>query len=1030
VRRLILLALMGVLALRAVAAEHATRVTVDELQRALAASENAHRTDGEVAEQLAGMELTERLSTASLARLKADLPGVKAQQALVALADSSVFLDPPDAEIPANPRPDAAALRQMLVSLVNYVNTTVRQLPNFMATRDTTRFEDRPLQDVQGPVGMTTLIYLPLHVVGRSNVLVAYRDGHEVLEKVAEKSKRGESQERGLFTEGVFGPILSTVVGDALKGAITWSRWEEGASGTEAVFHYSVPKEKAHYSVGFCCVAGGVTTETHESPGSYSLDTPEPSDWHSFAEVAAYHGEIAFDPVNGAILRITLEADMPPHEVVSKNGMMVEYGTVDIAGKSYICPLRGVSMLMAHSTKPPLGMAHPPESYVSPTKTFLNDAVFEQYRRFGSETRIVSGDGIEAGGSAPGVVAADSASPQSAQEAKTEIAETSAAPTAGDTVATPAPVTVAVPAIPEEPEISVGAASDLGGNNQPGQPTNAALDQGPGYTLKVTSRLVDVGIVAFDKKGHPVTDLKAQDFEVYDNGVKQEIRFFSAFDVSAPAVANAGASAADATFSNRATEANAGSLASGRTQGGATILLIDESHMAWPDLTNARSQMLDFLASAPAGERIGLYTMSSLGFRVLVEVTTDHAALAATLKKWMPKAGSVAQAQNEETRNRRQMDEVMHPSDLGSVNGNEANPPEGLSFVDPQLLTMGSNPARASLIILVGVARRLAAVPGHKNLIWVSSDNVFADWGNQEVGTDRKIGSLDSFALRAQEAMNDAHVAVYPFDVSQLETSAIAADTQHRNVQVTPTNPFGATIPTDYSGGRATAEMHQDIHPIQWPVRQVAEATGGRAIRRSGDLVGALSEIVEDGHAIYQLSFSPSQAADDKYHAITVKLSGKAHGLTLNYRTGYLYTKEPATLKERFQQAVWQPADANEVTVTTEVHRMEQGANMKIVIAARDLDLQKQADRWMDRLDVFFVQRDDAGVRAQVEQQTLGLRLKEPTYKQVLSTGIPYEHDVQLKKGVASLRIVVVDKNSGRMGSVTIPVSVVDPDKQ
>ena len=86
-RRLILLALMGVLALRAVAAEHATRVTVDELQRALAASENAHRTDGEVAEQLAGMELTERLSTASLARLKADLPGVKAQQALVALAD-------------------------------------------------------------------------------------------------------------------------------------------------------------------------------------------------------------------------------------------------------------------------------------------------------------------------------------------------------------------------------------------------------------------------------------------------------------------------------------------------------------------------------------------------------------------------------------------------------------------------------------------------------------------------------------------------------------------------------------------------------------------------------------------------------------------------------------------------------------------------------------------------------------------------------------------------------------------------------
>jgi hypothetical protein len=103
---------------------------------------------------------------------------------------------------------------------------------------------------------------------------------------------------------------------------------------------------------------------------------------------------------------------------------------------------------------------------------------------------------------------------------------------------------------------------------------------------------------------------------------------------------------------------------------------------------------------------------------------------------------------------------------------------------------------------------------------------------------------------------------------------------------------------------------------------------------------------------------------------------------------------------------------------------------MKIVIAAGDLDLEKQADRWMDRLDVFFVKRDDAGVRAQVEQQTLGLRLKEPTYRQVLSTGIPYEHEVKLNKGVASVRIVVVDKNSGRMGSVTIPVSAIGSDGQ
>ena len=149
---------------------------------------------------------------------------------------------------------------------------------------------------------------------------------------------------------------------------------------------------------------------------------------------------------------------------------------------------------------------------------------------------------------------------------------------------------------------------------------------------------------------------------------------------------------------------------------------------------------------------------------------------------------------------------------------------------------------------------------------------------------------------------------------------------------------------------------------------------------------------MDDGNATYLLSFSPDQPADGHYHAITVKLIGKQRGLTLRYRTGYLYTKEPATLKDRFQQAVWQPADANELTVTTKVLRMEQRANLKLNIAAGGLDVEQQSERWMDKLDVFFIQRDDAGLHAQVEGQTLGLRLKSSTYQKLLSTGIPYEH--------------------------------------
>ena len=563
----------------------------------------------------------------------------------------------------------------------------------------------------------------------------------------------------------------------------------------------------------------------------------------------------------------------------------------------------------------------------------------------------------------------------------------------------------------------------------PDEPAAAPEPQPGSVTLKMTSRLVDVGVTVYDKKGRPVRDLKQDDFELYDNGRKQRIRFFNEFsaDATPPASPQPAPADAEETFSNRLPEANSTGSAPQAQENAATILLIDESHIGWADLSNVRQQFLKFFSGVAPGQRIALYAMNSLGFRVLTEVTTDHAALIARLQKWMPTAQSVQQAQDEETRNRQQINEVHNVADLNSVNGNQVDVPDAEQPVDPQLLTMGDNPARAALIILGEVARHLAAIPGHKSLVWVSSDNVFADWRDQQVGIDKSPKEVDSFALRAQEAMNEAHAAVYPFDVSQLEGGAITADIQHRNVELDQAAADTAALAPGSAGGarnmtagRITAEMNQDLHPIQGPIRQIADATGGRTIRRAGDLAGQLAEVVAEGNASYMLGFSPDTNADNQYHNVTVKLSGK-HGLSVRYRTGYFYAKEPATLRERFQQAVWQPTDANEVAVTAAVDKMTSGANVKISVATGDLGMEERGGRWMDKLDFFFIQRDDAGIHAQVDGQTLGLRLKPATYQNLLPAGIPFEREVRVNPGTASLRVLVVDENSGRMGSVTVP---------
>ena len=102
--------------------------------------------------------------------------------------------------------------------------------------------------------------------------------------------------------------------------------------------------------------------------------------------------------------------------------------------------------------------------------------------------------------------------------------------------------------------------------------------------------------------------------------------------------------------------------------------------------------------------------------------------------------------------------------------------------------------------------------------------------------------------------------------------------------------------------------MQQDTHAVRPAIQHLAQATGGQSFRRSGNVLGELDSVVADGDAAYLLSFSPDTQPDGKYHQITVTVPARP-GIKLRYRTGYLYSKEPSTLKDRMTQAVWQPQD-------------------------------------------------------------------------------------------------------------------------
>jgi VWFA-related protein len=345
------------------------RITVEQLEQAL--SITGGRSDDDEARQLSGMELTERLSTAMLATLEPQLRGKKSRQALVALADASVFLAPPAGEIPSTPPPDAATQRLIISRTVAYVNKTIPKLPNFFAHRTVVEYHERPSKP--GQTWKTATGDQSLYLDETFKATMLFRDGKEVVNEETVKGKPLKQGERNLNTIGTFGPLLVTVlVGATSKGSeLSWSRWEQGPNGPRAIFRYRVPHETLHFSVGF----GYLSTDDRLVP--FQQDVP-------------FHGEFAVDPASGAILRLTVQADLKPALPLARSGVMVEYGPVMIGEASYICPLRSVSISRPRTV---MAIHEWGENFkvYAPFESVLGDMAYEKYHLFRPTARMLPG---------------------------------------------------------------------------------------------------------------------------------------------------------------------------------------------------------------------------------------------------------------------------------------------------------------------------------------------------------------------------------------------------------------------------------------------------------------------------------------------------------------------------------------------------------------------------------------------------------------------------------------------------------------
>jgi hypothetical protein len=354
-RRLAMLLLIVTMSSPAFAAR---KVSVRELRQILV--EARGKPDGRIAGRLRGLELSDRLSGAELTRWEAAMPGEKSRQALELLADGAAFLDPPAPPGSGATKPEMEAQLHMITLAIAYVKSVLPRLPNFTATRETRRYREvKPV----GPHGQETMLaHTPTEEVDDAVETLLYRNGEETVDALKTMRMRTGIPGSELTTHGVFGPMLGIVMTDAIRNKLTWGRWEQDADNPVAVFLFAVPKERSHYQVDFCCLQSGKTRD------------------REFREYAAYHGEMAFDPTTGTVLRLMIVAEMEAQAPILQSSILVEYGPVAITGVTSYCPVRSVSLQVEW------------ERGTGFVQTSLNDVTFSRYRMFGTESRILIGN--------------------------------------------------------------------------------------------------------------------------------------------------------------------------------------------------------------------------------------------------------------------------------------------------------------------------------------------------------------------------------------------------------------------------------------------------------------------------------------------------------------------------------------------------------------------------------------------------------------------------------------------------------------
>ena len=509
-------------------------------------------------------------------------------------------------------------------------------------------------------------------------------------------------------------------------------------------------------------------------------------------------------------------------------------------------------------------------------------------------------------------------------------------------------------------------------------------------SIKTTTRVVLLDVVVTDKSGKPVHGLKGHDFTVVEDRKAQQITGFEERGPTVPlATPRVAINLPPNTYTN---------YISTQEPGAVSILLFDSLNTDRQDLTRARQQLIQYLGKLTRNDRIALFSLDS-DLHLIHGFTDDPQALIETAQTLSTTPNSMySNARDVSESVARAREVIIEPKVYQSVVrflwNEQTGKEESRTFVTMQALNQ--------------LARSMAVFPGRKNLIWISG------------GIPFDPASTDPQMRRTATLLAATQIAVYPIDVRGVAyLGADAAMLSSENY-------------ARYGGSYdKTSGQDGELLSIHETMSTLASITGGRAVFGRNDLDGAIRATVDAGANFYTLAYRPRNTDwNGKFRKITVKTS-QTH-VKIQCRTGYYAVADPLGSPDLSQtfSLMMQPSSPPSTTLIIKARVVppdtQAGATrIDYLVDVHDLFFNQSADH-RQTPDVTFVAAawDTAGSPKGNVSASFHLPLNAAQFDVLARTGLQIHQDMDLKPGTYQLRLGVLDRLSGKMGTLDVPLSI------